>query len=91
MPVVTSRSLECTTDELRARYDRAADRVRSVTLSGYSCTLASGSSDKTIKLWEAATGNLLQTLESHSYVWSVAFSSDSRTLASGSWDKTVKL
>jgi hypothetical protein len=55
-------------------------------------TLASGSSDKTIKLWEGASGKLLRTLEGHSDpVNSVAWSHDGNTIASGSDDKTVKL
>jgi WD40 repeat protein len=54
--------------------------------------LASGSYDNTIKLWDARTGSVLQTLEGHSdWVRSVAFSHDSQMLASGSNDKTIKL
>jgi TonB family protein len=55
-------------------------------------TLANGSRDKTIKLWNVKTGNLLQTLTGHSkWVNSVAYSPDGQTLASGSSDKTIKL
>ena len=55
-------------------------------------TLASGSFDKTIKLWDTTTGTELQTLEGHSHwVNSVAFSPDGHTLASGSDDHTIKL
>jgi len=54
--------------------------------------LATGSIDKTIKLWEAATGRELRTLAGHAgFVQSVVFSPDGKTLASGSWDKTIKL
>jgi WD40 repeat protein len=54
--------------------------------------LASASADKTVRLWDAATGALQQTLEGHSRsVYSVAFSPDSRLLASASADKTVRL
>lgn len=52
--------------------------------------LASGSIDKTIRLWDPATGAALHLINGHSrYVTSCAFSSDSRLLASGSNDKTV--
>jgi WD40 repeat protein len=54
--------------------------------------LASGSYDKTIKLWDPSIGALKHTLEGHSsWVWSVAFSADGQLLASGSNDKTIKL
>ena len=55
-------------------------------------TIASGSDDQTVKLWEASSGKLLSTLEGHTgYVYSVAWSPDGKTVASGSDDKTVKL
>ena len=66
--------------------------VNSVAYSPDGQTLASGSSDTTIKLWNVRTGNLLQTFTGHSNgVISVAYSPDGQTLASGSWDTTIKL
>ena len=54
--------------------------------------LASPSKDKTIRLWNAETGECLRTLEGHKLeVNSVTFDPANRTLASGSFDNTVKL
>ncbi|OQE62988.1 hypothetical protein PENNAL_c0253G00080 [Penicillium nalgiovense] len=66
--------------------------VGSVAFSPDSRLLASGSDNKTVWLWNPATGALTQTLEGHSdSVRSVVFSPDGRLLASGSTDKTVRL
>jgi WD40 repeat protein len=52
----------------------------------------SGSEDKTVRLWDAATGKALQTLKGHTgSVSSVAFSPDGKQVVSGSGDKTVQL
>jgi len=66
--------------------------VACVAFSPNGRTLASGSYDKTIKLWDVASGTEIQTLYGHSKtVRSIAFSPDGHTIASGSWDETVKL
>jgi WD40 repeat protein len=54
--------------------------------------IASGSHDRTVKIWDAATGECKQTLEGHSnWVMSVVFSADGQWIASGSHDGTVKI
>ncbi len=69
-----------------------SDYVRSVAFSPAEATLASGSDDKTVILWDARTGQQLVILQGHtSVVYSVAFSPDGGTLASGSWDNTLIL
>ncbi len=55
-------------------------------------TLASGSSDKTLRLWDVTSHQILTTLRGYNTsVRAVAFSPNGKTLASGSSDKTLKL
>src|SRR5919202_1020270 len=55
-------------------------------------TLAAAMSDKTIKLWNGKTGELVRTLTGHAYaVHAIAMTPDGQTLISGSSDKTIKL
>jgi WD40 repeat protein len=64
----------------------------SVASSHDSTWLASASDDKTIKIWDANSGECLKILEGHRHsVNSVVFSHDSALLASASRDKTVKV
>ena len=66
--------------------------VNSVAFHPDGNTIASGSTDSTIKLWDANTGVHLNTLEGHTgAVWSIAFHPDGHTIASGSYDYTIKL
>ncbi|MBW4670281.1 MAG: serine/threonine protein kinase [Cyanomargarita calcarea GSE-NOS-MK-12-04C] len=66
--------------------------VNSIAISCDGNTLASGSDDKTIRLWDLNSKQLVATLTGHSQaVKSVAFSPDGEMLASASDDKTIKL
>ncbi|KAJ6023799.1 NACHT and WD40 domain protein [Penicillium herquei] len=66
--------------------------VQAVAFSPDGQTIASGSNDNTIKLWNAKTGEQRHTLEGHlDWVRAVAFSPDGQTIASGSNDNTIKL
>src|SRR5262249_56963704 len=55
-------------------------------------TVASGSYDRTVRLWEAATGKEVRRFPGHAeYVKAVAFSPDGTALASGGLDAAILL
>ncbi|EXA28958.1 hypothetical protein FOVG_19473 [Fusarium oxysporum f. sp. pisi HDV247] len=64
----------------------------SVVSSPDSKKLASASYDKTVRIWNAETGECERVLEGHiNVVNSVVFSHDSKKLASASSDKTIRI
>jgi len=66
------------------------DGVLSIAFSPDGKILASGSYDKTIKLWRAANGEVIRTLKGQGgIVYSVAFSPDGKILAS--WPLVVMI
>jgi WD40 repeat protein len=66
------------------------DWVRSLT-KATSTTIASGSNDGTIKLWDMAILVCIKTISNGSKVYSVAATSDGQYVISGSHDKEVKV
>lgn len=76
---------------LRATCKGHASPVYGLAVSPDGKTLASASVDKTVKLWEIASGKELATLRGHANsVFAVAFSPDGKMIASGDHD-TIKL
>src|SRR5262249_21201215 len=71
---------------------RHAGQLNSVAYPPDAKTVASASWEKTIRIWDAATGQELRKLQGHDdKVMAVAFAPDGKTLASASVDKTVRL
>jgi len=65
--------------------------VKSVAISSDGRFVAAGSFDSVVRIWDMASGELVERLEGHKeLVSSVAFSPDGRGLVSGSWDKSLK-
>ncbi|KAF7968096.1 hypothetical protein HWV62_31995 [Athelia sp. TMB] len=69
------------------------DTVNSVSFSPDGSRIVSGSSDKTVRVWDLVTGQqALSPLEGHQdKVWSVSFSPDGSRIVSGSEDQTVRV
>jgi hypothetical protein len=68
------------------------DTVNSVAFSSNGQMIVSGSSDKTVRLWNLQGNPIGQPFQGHeNIVYSVAFSPDGQMIVSGSYDKTVRL
>jgi WD40 repeat protein len=65
--------------------------VQSVAFSPNGATIASGSNDMSVRIWDASMGRQLQELKGHTgSVYSVAFSPNGATIVSGSADCSVR-
>jgi hypothetical protein len=64
--------------------------VLSATFSPDGARIVTASADWTAKVWDAATGQLLTTLEGHDWVRSAAFSPDGTRIVTASLDRTAK-
>ncbi len=67
------------------------DTVNGSVFSDDGRLIASGSTDGTVKLWDAKTGELLETLLAEAAVYRVAFTPDGGWLVTAGEDSTVKL
>ncbi len=68
------------------------DGVNAVIFSPDNRYIITGSSDKTVKIWDIKTGKEKKTLTGHGdYITSLSITKDGKYLASSSWDGTVHI
>jgi WD40 repeat protein len=73
-------------------WDGQGGTIMAIVYNSDGSQLTTAQSDNTARLWDASTGQLLQTLSGHeSPVMSVAFGPDDRLVATGSLDHTARI
>ncbi|HEY9874143.1 MAG TPA: hypothetical protein V6D12_11940, partial [Candidatus Obscuribacterales bacterium] len=81
----------CKSLENASATNKVAGGLLALSPNGQILAGADSIKDKTIKLWDLRTGQLLRTMGHCHSVVAVAFSSDGQTLVSGSEDTTIKI
>ncbi|KAF3231314.1 WD repeat domain [Orbilia oligospora] len=78
--------------ELEQIFEAHTAGVSDVAWSPDSKTLATGSDDKTIRLWELKSGRMIRILKGHhNYVYCLNFNPQGNMIVSGSYDEAVRI
>ncbi|CAD8213446.1 unnamed protein product [Paramecium octaurelia] len=74
------------------QFDAHNGSVYTICFSPNGTTLASGSGDNSVRLWDVKTGQQKAKLDGHThYVYSICFSPDGSKIVSGSEDRSIRL